>query len=333
MGGDLRGGPGTPPARRTGSVTTPLVSIVLPTRNGAATLPAVFEAIMRQRVEFPFEIVAVDSGSSDGTADWLHGRADRLISIGADAFDHGLTRNLGIENARGELIVLLVQDALPASGRWLAELTRPLLEDGSIAGAYARQAPRPDASAVTRYYLERYAATSETPRTSAVPSPEGFMALSPIERVLACTFDNVCSCIRRSVWRAIPFPETPIAEDVEWARAVLLAGHRLQYVPAATVIHSHERSARYELYRTYLVHRRLRALFGLATIPTVGHLVRAIASTLRVHTRCLAGPSGPRSRPAEVLRTLSLAVALPLGQYLGARAADTGRDLLRPTGV
>jgi len=42
-------------------VSPPRVSIVLPTRNGAATLPAVLDAIARQRVDFPFEVVAVDS--------------------------------------------------------------------------------------------------------------------------------------------------------------------------------------------------------------------------------------------------------------------------------
>ena len=43
------------------------------------------------------------------------------------------------------------------------------------------------------------------------------------------------------------------------------------------VWHSHERSASYELQRTYLVHQRLQALFGLSTVPTAGALVRAVA--------------------------------------------------------
>src|SRR2546426_9850584 len=133
------------------------VSIVLPTRNGAVTLPAVLDAIARQRVDFPFEIIAIDSASTDGTADLLHSRVDRLISISADAFDHGLTRNLGIEQATGDLVVLLVQDAPPASDSWLAALTAPLIADDRVAGADARPLPRPDASALPRYYLSRWA--------------------------------------------------------------------------------------------------------------------------------------------------------------------------------
>ncbi len=59
----------------------------------------------------------------------------------------------GSSHCQGDLVVLLVQDALPASEDWLVALTRPLREDEGVAGAYARQVPRPDADAVTRYYL------------------------------------------------------------------------------------------------------------------------------------------------------------------------------------
>ena len=40
----------------------------------------------------------------------------------------------------------------------------PLLEEDRVAGAYARQVPRPDADAVTRHYLSSYAASDPAPR-------------------------------------------------------------------------------------------------------------------------------------------------------------------------
>lgn len=299
-------------------MSAPRVSIVLPTRNGAATLPALLDVISRQRIDFPFEIIAVDSASSDGTADLLRGRADRLISISADAFDHGLTRNLGIEQAGGELIVLLVQDALPASDTWLARLTAPLIADEGLAGAFARQLPRPDAPALTRHYLAGWVASSDVARTIAVANGAELGALDPMAQLDRCAFDNVCSCIRRSIWRQHPFRRTAIAEDIEWAKEVLLAGHRLAYAPAAMVIHSHDRSARYEFTRTYLLHRRLYELFRLRTIPTLPLLARAIASSLPVHLRC-----------QKNMRAIALAFAWPLGQYLGALSAARGWRPLR----
>ena len=298
------------------------VSIVMPTRNGAATLPAVLEAIGRQRVDFPVEIVAVDSGSTDGSAELLRSRADVFVEVPRLQFDHGLTRNAGVERAHGDLVVLLVQDAVPATDGWLAALTRPLAADESVAGTYARQMPRPDASAIARHYLSQWTGASDEPRVAACDDRAAFDALGPAERMRRCTFDNVCSCIRRSVWDAHPFRATPIAEDLEWAREVLLAGYRLAYVPDAVVMHSHDRSARYELARTYLLHHRLYELFHLRTIPTVASLARAMASSSAHHLRC--------ERSAHAL---ALAVAWPLGQYLGGLAGARGWNPVRPRNV
>jgi rhamnosyltransferase len=290
------------------------VSIVLPTRNGASTLPAVLDAVAFQRVDFSFEVIAVDSSSTDGTEDLLRRRVDRLMTIPADAFDHGLTRNLGIEQARGDLIVLLVQDAVPASDSWLAALTAPLFTDDRLAGTFARQQPRPDAGPIAREYLERWIASSAVARSTAVASCAELDALEPMAQLERCAFDNVCSCIRRSVWVEHPFKQTPIGEDIEWAREVLIAGYRLAYVPAAEVIHSHDRSARYELVRTYVLHRRLYELFGLRTIPTLPLLARAIASSLDSHVR----------RQPFSGRAVALAFAWPMGQYFGALSAIRG---------
>jgi rhamnosyltransferase len=307
-------------------VTSPRVSIVLPTRNGAATLPAVLDGIGRQRASFAAEVIAVDSGSTDGSRELLGGRVDRLITIAADAFNHGLTRNLGIEHARGELVILLVQDAIPASDLWLTNLTAPMFADDRLAGVFARQLPRPDASPVSRHYLSRYLASRDDRRTVAVASRQEFEALPPLDRLDRCTFDNVCSCIRRSVWLDRPFAKTPIAEDVEWARDVLLSGYHLAYVPDAVVIHSHERSALDEFRRTVALHRRLYELFGVRTVPTLPLLVRAIVSSLLLHRRAELSTLGAQVPSA---RAMALAVVWPAAQYLGALAAAHGQRPLR----
>lgn len=311
---------------------TPEVSVLLLTRNGMATLPGVLDALESQESSLSFETVAVDSGSTDGTAELLQRRVTTLVRIPPESFNHGLTRNLGIEHCRGEFVVLLVQDAQPRSAGWLSALVQPLLDDPRLAGTFGRQVPRRDASAITRHYLSQWIAAGPVARVSRVPTAEGFERLAPMDRFLSCVFDNVCSCIRRAVWERIPFRKTPIAEDLEWGRDVLLAGHALAYAPEAVVIHSHDRPASYELGRTYLVHQRLRSLFGLATIPDLPSLARAVATTIPVHVRCVTG-AGVHRGMRELPRALALAVALPLGQYLGIRSADTQRELLRPRGI
>lgn len=300
------------------------VSVALVTRNGADTLPAVLRALAAQELDAEVELVAVDSGSQDGTLELLAAQVDRVIPIEPAAFDHGATRNLAIGSCRGELVVLLVQDAVPAGPRWLAELVAPFA-DRRVAGSYARQRPRPGAGRLERWNLERWLAAQPEPRLSAVAGRAAFDALSPVARFEACVFDNVCSALRRSVWREIPFRPTAIAEDLAWAREVLLAGHRIAYAPAAVVVHSHHRSLRYELERTRLVHRRLGELFGLRLVPDRRCLTRAVTATLGEHLRVVSDGWGRLPSPPELARAIGLAVVWPLGQYLGGRDAARRR--------
>ena len=304
----------------------PLASIVLVTKNGGDDVRALVASLARQRTDFPIEIVAVDSGSTDGTADWLEQSrwVSKVVRIAPDAFNHGTTRNLGIEQAHGELVVLMVQDALPTADDWLARLVAPLQRDPCVAGTYCRQRPRPDARAITVRYLEAWAGASPDARRVSFENAQTLDALDPGAQLQACTFDNVCSCLRRSVWEQIPFRATVIAEDLEWARRALQAGHSLEYVADAVVVHSHDRSAGYELARTYLLHHRLFELFGVRTIPRARDLPRAVASSARLHLSCERTARAAGRGAAGWWRALGLAVAWPLGQYLGGLAASKG---------
>ena len=307
-------------------MSEPLVSIVLLTWNGGTGLRELVEAIARQRTDFAFEVVAVDSGSTDGTAEWLERSqaVARVVRIAPDQFNHGATRNLGIEQARGEFVVLIVQDALPTTDDWLARLVAPLRRDPCVAGTFCRQRPRPDASAITVDYLEAWAGASAEPRRVSFAEARTLAALEPLAQLQACTFDNVCSCLRRPVWAQIPFRATVIAEDLEWGRAALQAGHALEYVADAAVVHSHDRSAGYELARTYLLHHRLFELFGVRTIPRVRDLARAIGSSARRHVRAEHAARAAGQGSAGLWRALGLAVAWPLGQYFGGLSAAKG---------
>lgn len=309
------------------------ISVLLVTHDGMRSLPEVVERLRQQRLDgLELQLVAVDSGSRDGTAAFLEPRVDRLIRAPAESFNHGLTRNLGLQHCDGELVVLLVQDAIPATRSTLARLIAPLLDDPRLAGSHGRQLPRREAGPLTRGYAEHGFAAGDSPRLAVLQHPRELASLSPWQQYRLCAFDNVCSCVRRSVWQQFPFEEVPFAEDLSWARRVLTAGHRLVYVPEARVLHSHERSAGYELRRTYLAHQRLRALFGLRTVPTPAHLAAAMAGTMGSHLRFLIRHRHSGA-VADMPRAVSLAVALPLGQYLGALSADTGRALLHTDGV
>ena len=72
-------------------------------------------------------------------------------------------------------------------------------------------------------------------------------------------------------------------------------------------------------------------MFGLTTIPTVGSLLRAVATTVPANARIAAHE--PRRRLRAMFRASALGIAQPLGQYLGARSSREGRELLRTSGI
>ena len=308
-----------------------LVSIVVPTRNGISTLPALAEAIARQDDRSPRELVVVDSGSSDGTLELARQVADTVITVVAEEFDHGETRNRGIAASRGEVVILIVQDARPIGPDWLSRLLAPLRDDPRVAGAFARQVPRGDAPAVVRQQLAGWVASGGTSRVVSI-DPAAFAGISPPERLTMCAFDNVCAAVRRAVWQQIPFRRSPIAEDLEWGRDVLLAGHRIAFAADAVVEHSHDRSAWYELRRTWVLHQQLYRLFGFRAIPTVGALAQSIAGTLADHHRASAA-NGDLAGSRAWRHAMRLGVAWPVGQFAGGWTAARGRDGWRPGGV
>jgi len=89
-----------------------------------------------------------------------------------------------------------------------------------------------------------------------------FDRLPPDDKQLQCTFNNVSSIVRRSVWEQLPFRDVPFAEDLAWGYDVLRAGHSIIYEPASIVRHSHERPDWYELRRAYVDAKVVGELLG-----------------------------------------------------------------------
>ena len=118
-------------------------SLVIPTLNAGPLLEEVLDAVDRQPGAAELERVAIDSGSTDGTVGCLERHGFRVAVIDKREFNHGATRDVAIERATGEVIVLLTQDATPADAQWLPRLLA-CYDDSQVGAAYCRQIPRPD---------------------------------------------------------------------------------------------------------------------------------------------------------------------------------------------
>ncbi len=298
----------------------PRVSIVIPTKDGAETLPQLLAALAKQDASFDHEIVAIDSGSTDGSVEILREHGAQVESIHPSEFSHGEARNRAIRRTRGELIALLTQDAVPQGEGFLEALVRPF-DDASVAGVYGRQIPRSDCDVVRRRQLESWV----TGRSVATRVERGELPLesrSPAERYELCVFDNVCSAIRRSVWQQYPFPVTFFAEDIAWGKLVIEAGWAIAYEPKAAVEHSHRRSIFEEYTRTRMCHHRLHELFGVATLPRRRDVPRAVLSNwVRDLPYVMRHAPTPLERVRQLARIAGLSLLDPLAQNRGYRDA------------
>jgi glycosyltransferase involved in cell wall biosynthesis len=89
----------------------PLVSVVIPAYNAAATLAATLDSVLAQT--YPrIEIVVVDDGSRDGTPEVLARYAPRVRGLRQANGGLAAARNAGLAAARGEFIALLDADDL-----------------------------------------------------------------------------------------------------------------------------------------------------------------------------------------------------------------------------
>lgn len=250
------------------------LSLVIPTWNGAAELPSTLAAIDRQPRARELERVAVDSSSRDGTRELLERHGFTVHVIPQREFDHGATRDFAIERTTGDVVVLLVQDAVPADEHWLDELVAPFA-DPEIGAAYCRQIPRDDCNPFIRRRLLEWTAGRTEPVLQRATQPE-YDALPPLQRLQLCAYDNVAGAVRRTTWAKHRFGRRPFGEDVAFGKRVILGGEAIAFRPASAVVHSHNRTPRDEGKRIYCDHQNLRELFELQLIPTRDALRAAI---------------------------------------------------------
>ncbi len=88
-----------------------LVSIVIPTHNGQRYIGATLDSVLAQKHR-PLEILVVDDGSTDATAQIVTGYAREVRLIEQDQRGHPAARNTGIRAAAGEFLGFLDHDDL-----------------------------------------------------------------------------------------------------------------------------------------------------------------------------------------------------------------------------
>lgn len=216
-------------------------TVLIPTFNGEKYLDRLLHAVESQDFAGTFEILIIDSGSSDATLDIIgtH-QAVRLVEIPSSEFGHGKTRNLAAKLARGRNIAYLSHDAIPTDSSWLTNITAPLDPAGlNCVGVVGKHIARANCSPLLKYEIEGvFRACGPDGGTTVIDG-----ALSQTHEMTAgeLFYSDVNSATRRDfLLTTIPYRDVNYSEDMAFARDLLEAGYRKAFAATAVVEHSND---------------------------------------------------------------------------------------------
>ncbi|MGH2457356.1 MAG: glycosyltransferase [Chloroflexota bacterium] len=220
-------------------------SVVIPARNAGKTIgECVLAALSQSAPKEVYEIVVVDDGSVDGTGAIARSHGVRVIP--QPPLGMAAARNTGARAARGEIVVFLDADSVPALD-WLAQMVAPF-DDPSIVG------------------VKGAFQSHETDLLSRLIQAEHDDRYRRLEPGAAVDFiDGYPAAYRRAAFLAVGGfdPSLAAAEDVELSYRLAKSGKRFTFAPKAKVHHDHgmtfqryaARKLRYGLWRS-LVYAR-----------------------------------------------------------------------------
>jgi len=234
------------------TATTCLASVVIPVFNGADDhLGETLAALMDQQLSEPFEVIAIDSGSTDNSVailqSFVAGHPNfRLFQIPNSEYSHGGTRQWAAELANGKYVVYLSQDAVPANPQWLANMISGFSYAAKVGGVLGRQKPRPNCFPLQKHEINR---------AFAAQGPDDVYTLydanSPDQQT-ARFYSDVCAAAPRELLLG-PLPYQPInyAEDQAFGIDLIQKGYTKVYAGPAVVIHSNDIKLREYARRMY----------------------------------------------------------------------------------
>jgi glycosyltransferase involved in cell wall biosynthesis len=198
-------------------------SIVIPTFNGASRIGGCLDALVRQANERDVEILVVDDGSTDGTAEVVRRYPGVRLIAQANA-GPAMARNRGALAARGTILLFTDDDCVPAPD-WLGAMLDPFAEPDVVGakGVYRTEQKSLVARFVQIEYADKYRRMAALPDIDFIDT---YSAAYVRERFLQMGGYDAA------------FP-VACAEDIELSYRMSARGWKMKFVPAAVVFHTH----------------------------------------------------------------------------------------------
>ena len=216
-----------------------MITVIVPAKDAEKTLGGCLHALQNQaelRIGIDYEVIIVDDGSVDQTADIAEACSVKVIS--QPNAGPASARNAGAQIARGTILAFTDADCVP-SPCWLRNLTQPFRE--------------PDIVGVKGSYL-----TSQTGLVSGFVQLEYEYKEQRMRGLPSIDFiDTFSAAYRKDVFlQNGGFNESflnPAVEDIEFSFRLARKGYRMVFEPSATVFHQHDRNIAEYINRKYKI--------------------------------------------------------------------------------
>ncbi len=243
------------------------VTVAVPVLNGGERFLALLAALGEQRnaADVELETLIVDSGSSDGSVEAARAAGARVIEIDKSEFQHGRTRNMAVREAKGDVVALLTDDAVPATPHWLDAIVEGFKLAGDVALVFGPQLPLPEHPHFVRREMLDHFRTWDAhgaPHLHRMPEgPEG-RAEYDANQGYYSFFSDANGAVAKWAWEDHRYREVPYAEDQLIGREMIEAGFAKVFHPDAAVMHSHSYGPFASLQRYFDDYRGLLEVLG-----------------------------------------------------------------------
>lgn len=239
----------------------PRVSIIIRTFNEEKHLGNLLRAIKEQNYQ-DYEIILVDSGSTDRTLEIARANCDRIIQIQSRDFTFGYSLNVGCRQSQGDYFVIISAHATPIDAHWLTNIIAPF-ENEQVAMVYGRHIGAQETKYSEKRDFEKY-----------------FGTLEDNKHPLPHFANNANSAIRARVWQSHHFNEYLTGlEDLDWSRWAQEQGFKVKYAPGAAVYHIHQESWP-QVYNRYRREAIAARKLGIARPPFATHHLKTFARNI-----------------------------------------------------
>lgn len=257
------------------------VSVVIPVLNAAGHLSILLPALCDQVGFDRIEIIVVDSGSTDNSAELAKDCGATVIAIPPEEFSHSRSRNLGVSKSTQPYLLMMTQDALPSSDKWLYQMYT-FLRSRQLAAVSCVELPRISADLFSR--VENWAHYRHILQVEGEDVVSNQPASNlPGDLRKAAQLSDVACLIDASVFRKYGFRQE-YAEDLDLGIRLISDGYSIGIMSSAKVIHSHTRPPYYYLKRSYIDRIVIAKLLGEKTeLSSQLHLVLSEAHSLAIN--------------------------------------------------